>query len=436
MIPAGDRPVCPVGIAERDRDPVVQRYRALFALLDWTAVPERDPHRPWPGSPPQPPTAYIKALLVKLCERQAHITQVRRFLVEHPLLVLELGFRPHLDLTQPYGFDVERTVPGERWLRHQQHTLAPGLLQALLGQTIQALMAEIPAIGTTVAVDVKHCYAWVRENNPKEGLARRFDPQRQPAGDPDCRLGIKRRHNQDGATTSEALWGYGTGIISATDPVYGDVVLAELTQPFHQPDVTYFRPLFEQACTHLGHCPTNLAADAAFDAWHVYHICAEQGGIAAIPLNERGARPRRDAAGHPYCDQDQVMTPTSQFLHEDGYRAQRYRCPLLCPQPTGDICDDPRFARGGCHKRVNLEAGGQMRLALDRQAESYRAIYRQRTSAERINSQATACGIERPRVRRQAAVTRLNTLTYLTINLRALQRVRAINATQPAATLC
>jgi hypothetical protein len=33
-------------------DPLVQRYRALFSLLDWRLVPERDPHRAWPGSPP------------------------------------------------------------------------------------------------------------------------------------------------------------------------------------------------------------------------------------------------------------------------------------------------------------------------------------------------------------------------------------------------
>ena len=32
-------------------DPVVQRYRAFFALLDWRQVPERDPQRPWPEPP-------------------------------------------------------------------------------------------------------------------------------------------------------------------------------------------------------------------------------------------------------------------------------------------------------------------------------------------------------------------------------------------------
>src|ERR687893_286984 len=110
------------------RDPLVQRYRAFFALLDWRLVPERDASRPWPGSAPHPAAAYVKALLVKLCEQKPYVTQLRAFLVEHPLLVLELGFRPVPDPTQPHGFDVERTVPGARWLRHQQRTLDPAAL--------------------------------------------------------------------------------------------------------------------------------------------------------------------------------------------------------------------------------------------------------------------------------------------------------------------
>jgi hypothetical protein len=44
----------------RDHDPVVQRYRAFFAYLDWTVVPEREATRPWPGSLPHPTSAYVK----------------------------------------------------------------------------------------------------------------------------------------------------------------------------------------------------------------------------------------------------------------------------------------------------------------------------------------------------------------------------------------
>jgi hypothetical protein len=68
-----------------------------------------------------------------------------------------------------------------------------------------------------------------------------------------------------------------------------------------------------------------------------------------------------------------------------------------------------------------------MRVTLDRSAPLYKAIYRQRTSTERINSQAQALGIERPKVRNMRSVCNLNTLTYLVINAKALQRARSIN---------
>jgi hypothetical protein len=431
MIPAPEGTDAPVAAAAAAADPVVQRYRRFFALLDWACVPERDARRPWPGVPPHPRAAYVKALLVKLCEGKRFVTDLRRFLLEHPLLVLELGFRPVVDATQPHGFDVARTVPGARWLRHQQQTLDPAVLGALLAGTVRALRAAIPALGTTVAVDVTHIYAWVRENNPKESTPHRFDPTRRPRGDPDCRLGAKWRANQGGKREKEYLWGYGSGIATTTDPAVGDVVLAEVTLPFNHQDVVWFPPVYNRTVAVLGHPPTNLAADAAFDAWHVYQTCAETGGVAAVAPNRRGATPPRDADGHPICARGRSMAPTTQFLHEDGFRALRYRCPLLRPQPTGDPCDHDRFAGGGCTKYVNVESGGRMRAEIDRGSAAYRTIYRQRTSAERINSQAKALGIERPMVRRAAAVHRLATLTYLVINARALQRARARSAAQP-----
>jgi hypothetical protein len=50
------------------------------------------------------------------CEHKEYITHVRSILVEHPLLVLEIGLRPPPDPTQPYACDVAHTVPCARWL--------------------------------------------------------------------------------------------------------------------------------------------------------------------------------------------------------------------------------------------------------------------------------------------------------------------------------
>ncbi len=64
---------------------------------------------------------------------------------------------------------------------------------------------------------------------------------------------------------------------------------------------------------------------------------------------------------------------------------------------------------------------------MDRTHPLYKAVYTQRTACERINSQAKELGIERPKVHNGQAVANLNTLIYLVINVRALQRAKSIN---------
>jgi len=251
-----------------DHDPLVQRYRAFFALFDWSLLPDRDADRAWPGPVPHPLSTYIKVLLIKVCEQKQYMTQVRTFLLEHPLLVHDLGFRLVLDPDGPYGIDLQRTVPGARWLRHIQQTLDRRLLQLLLAGTVHALQEEIPGLGETIAVDVKHISAWVRENNPRESIKDRFCKDRQPTGDPDCRVGVKRSTNleqPDGSTKvrKEYLWGYGSGVVSALTADYGDVVLAEHTLPFNEGDVSYYLPLYRQTVATLQAFPTYVAADAA-----------------------------------------------------------------------------------------------------------------------------------------------------------------------------
>ncbi len=164
-------------------------------------------------------------------------------------------------------------------------------------------------------------------------------------------------------------------------------------------------------------------------AWYVYQQAARHGGIGAVPLNQH-AHPvfQRTPDGIPICPHGVQMQPTFHFQHTNGYRAKRFRCPLLVPQPVGEFCEHPQFAKGcGCVKDVNWELGGQMRVTLDRTSPLYQGIYRQRTSCERINSQAKELGIERPKVRNRRSVENLNTLTYLIINARALQRAKSIN---------
>jgi hypothetical protein len=416
-------------------DPLVQEYRAFFSLFDWSVIDQWQALRSkCCGSHGHPITAYLKAFLLRIKEGLIYAKQLRDFLLKHPLLVIELGFVLTLDPHADYGFDVEATLPTRYWFGEKLRQLDRTLLTDLLAATVTALKEEIPNLGEVVAFDVKHIYAWVKENNQRASVKDRYDKTRRPVGDPDCTLGVKRSSNQeqpDGTTKEkkEYIWGYGSGVAAATSHTYGDVVLAEYTQPFNENDITYYRPLYQQTVVALNRFPTHTTADAAFDAWYVYDDMARHGGIAAVPLNQHGHPTfERDPDGVPLCPMKLRMHPTFQFNHTNGYRAQRFRCPLLFPETTGATCTHEQFAKGkGCVKDVNWEKGGQMRITLDRESELYKGIYKQRTCCERINSQAKELGIERPKVRNQRSTANLNTLIYLIINVRVLKDAKSTN---------
>jgi hypothetical protein len=438
-----------------EHDPVVTDVRAFFARLDWSIVQRWEARQSLRGRPSHPESAYLKAFLLRIREGFIYTSQLRAFLVKHPLLVIELGFCLALDPTQPYGFDVEHTLPTRFWLGEKLRFLDRELLTDLLASTVHALQEEIPGLGEVVSFDVKHIYAWVQENNKRAYVNDRYDKTKCLAGDPDCRLGVKRSTNQerienaashspssltnqdqapspekkDKKEKKELLWGYGSGIAAATIPDYGDVVIAEWTQPFNKNDVTSFRPLYQHASLALQHFPTHIAADAAYDAWYVYDVAARHNGIAAVPLRQSCKTPfDRLADGTPRCPIGLPMHPSMQFQHTSGFLAQRFQCPLLFPEATGQHCAHEQFVKGkGCVKDLNWEPGGIQRVTLDRNSPLFHSVYTQRTACERINSQAKELGIERPRVRNGRSVANLNTLTYLIINVRALQRAQSIN---------
>jgi len=217
MIPSSAVFDQPTMTALLSHDPLVAEYRTFFSFLDWTVVEQWQAQRsPWTGSHGHPLSAYLKAFLVRIKEGLPYATQLRAFLVKHPLLVIELGFQLVLDASQPYGFDVDATLPTRFWLGEKLRQLDQGVLTELLAGTVRALADEIPGLGETVAFDVKHLYAWVKENNERVYVPERYDKSKRLSGDPDCRLGVKRSSNQeqpDGSTQEkkEYLWGYGSG---------------------------------------------------------------------------------------------------------------------------------------------------------------------------------------------------------------------------------
>ena len=435
--------------------PVAMHYLDLLGPLNWTSFPERDLETNWHVAA-MPYAPFVAACLVKLDQQLLYMSHLRCFLVAHPTVAWILGFPLIISPRHFGGFDVEGSLPTQRHLTRMLRRIPNASLQFLLDETVRLLQVElcteVDDFGQCISLDTKHIIAWVKENNPKAYVKGRYAKDKQPPGDPDCRLGCKRRHNQRTSSkeppptpathsvsantlaVGEFYWGYASGIVVTRVPGWCELVLAEWTQPFNQPDVSYFFPLMADAERRLGFRPRFGALDAAFDAFYIYeHFCREghpwTDGFAAVPFIQRGGHSRSfDDQGLPLCDaglamplKSSFMTRTARFPHEKGC----YVCPLHFPEEAGPCpIAHERWTKGGCTTKMATSVGARLRYQIDRDSECYKQVYNQRTATERIYAQATALGIERPRLRNGLAIANLNTLTYVLINLRALQRVR------------
>ena len=441
--------------------PIAMSYLRLFGVLDWQHFPERPDQRIWPDFPPIRFSAFAVACLVKIDRNLVYMSDLRQFLVEHPALLWILGFPLFKSRRYPWGFDAHLSLPTERHfcrlLRQMPHPALDYLLDDSLRCTQAELAREVPDFGQTVSLDTKHILAWVKENNPKQYIeGKRYDKTQQPKGDPDCKLGCKRRKNQRShkelsthptptanpipaekvpVGEAEYYWGYGSGVVATQVPEWGEFVLAELTQTFDQADVSYFFPLMAAVERRLRFRPKFGALDAAFDAFYIYDYFHQAGGFAAVSLVEKGKVAQRtfDKDGLPLCAAGLAMPLKMTYRDRTTaiieYDRGVYACPLHFPerQPSTDQpcpVNDEHWAKGGCTTTLATSIGARIRHQLDRSSAAYKEVYRQRTADERINSQAKAFGIERPKLRNATSIRNLNTLTYVLINLHALQRVR------------
>jgi len=183
------------------------RYLRLLGPPAWGSFPERDLDTPW-HIPAMPYAPFVAAYLVKLDQHQVYISQLRQYLVEHPALVWVLGFPLVSSRQFSWGFDVEASLPTERHFARILRRLPNASLQFLLDETVRLLQAELATevedFGQAISLDTKHIIAWVKENNPKAYIKDRYDKTKQPTGDPDCKLGCKRKRNQRTAKEAAA----------------------------------------------------------------------------------------------------------------------------------------------------------------------------------------------------------------------------------------
>lgn len=146
---------------------LTQEIGSWLRLLEWQMLPAAPPRQHFSYLPVLP-APYIAAYLVKLDQNIRTMTQLRRFLAAHPALVWALGFPLIPDGRQPFGFDVQSSLPTTRHFSRVLADVPNEALQNLLDGQVQRLRTWLPEeFGQTISLDTKHIIAWVKENNPK-----------------------------------------------------------------------------------------------------------------------------------------------------------------------------------------------------------------------------------------------------------------------------
>lgn len=421
--------------------PVTQAFIQRFSKLNWDSLPltlgkERT------GFNKVPLCAYVGSFLLKIDQHQRTFGKLHCFLRYHPALLWALGF-PIADWDAPAHCSAAYYLPTQQHFSRKLSDVPNELLQNFLDGQVEILRLRLgDHFGETISLDTKHILAWVKENNPKQFVDDRFNKEKQPSGDPDCKLGCKKRKNQitpsrEGQpagkqiSVGEYYWGYGSGIIATKVKNVGEFVLAEITQTFDHSDVSYFFPLVTQVESRLGRRPKYFTADAAFDSFYIYDYFfhEEENGFAAIPLRKTGTTRHFDSEGLPLCDANLSMPLKTTFVNRTSFvqhERGRYVCPLLHPSKSAETCPvaHPKWGDGGCKLVMPTAKGARIRYQLNRENEGYKQVFAQRTASERLFSQAVELGIERPKLRNQQAIANHNTLIYVVINSRAIERAQ------------
>jgi hypothetical protein len=408
---------------------MVQRSQKLFRWLDFSALP------PCPHPNGLHPEVYVKTFLVAVEERHTQsFERFHRFLLEHPALILFLGYPPQgVDPSRPFGFDPEATLVSARHFKRKLQELPHAYVQYLLLHTVVQWAAAGLLKDCIAAVDVAAVWAQVSANNPKAYVKNRYDKTQTQGGPPSARLGVKATSNQGGKKViTRSFWGWKNGA-SAVRTQYGLVCLHDLTQPADWADVRFLHPLLPPLRDPLHLQLFKIVADAAFDAGYVSQDTRDPGGTAYIALNTRGhavLQQRFGPHGRLLCADGREMDHAGQwFDRQKGDRRQRYACPFYNSQGQRKAalqgqtcpCQHPQFATGGCRHTLNLDGPDQVRFLVDRGSRDFKHTYARCTDAERLFALAADYHLEHPEVEALPSVANLNTLIYLLINGRVLE---------------
>lgn len=380
--------------------PKAKFYNELFLHFDTNAVEEATAKT---GNPGFGKSAMLCAFVVMKCEGFAQITDLLDYLENNLLIAYYCGF------------DITKSLPSywtySRFLKQLDNELLQKTMQAQVLRLVDEGVIDASFIG----LDSTPVMANTRHNNKKAFMWDKFNPEKQPKADKDCKLGVHTASNQVNERKFEYYWGYKNHVL--VDCITG-LPICEVTTTANEADSTLAEDILSKTNSFLPIKECCFIADKGYDTKHIYNLLRDiYEAECFIPLNKRNTKNHKKLpVGNPICDAGLAMHRDGKFS-DNGRTRQKFCCPFKRSRNGECPCNHKNWNNGkknrGCTKYVTIP--DDYRLAIDREHIHFKSVYALRTECERYNSRFKSTGQERLWVRNLNSAKNLNTIAHISL---------------------
>jgi len=393
----------------------VKKLEYLFSLISYPNT-----QKPVKRRPPHPKHAILNALIFKNLRSVYSLLDLSRELKNYPQLAQVCGFKS-FPSHQRFS-DYLKTTPNEK-------------LQYVRLNLLKQLISSDQISGYHISGDACPIKSNVKENNLKTIVKERYNKHKFPKGDTEARLGTYTVFFPEKKV--QYFWGYRNHILN---DCISELPVAEITKPANVHESKMFIPQLKHIKKELNLPIKAVMADAAFDSYRIINFIFKKFKakpvIARNPRNSKNLDVTLSSTGHPICAAGFQMKSMGKFYDKKhDRRRHEFVCPIKVSKKfarnVGGLCpwDHPKFYsnRYGCITNLRIDVDTSIRDNINYGSETFKKLYDQRTSSERIFSRLLSFMMQMPSVKGLNATANCCTIAHITVLLIALAAAKTGN---------
>ncbi len=396
------------GLFHGEQLPFRVAYQQLFQNLP--TFPVQSASR---GRPEVSRDALLRALVYRALRRFTSLTDLVQTLNENAGLLEAIGL-------DPLG-----PVPSLERFSDWLHSTDNDELQRIRIQLVRCLLSDRFLQGRIVALDSCPILSPVRENNLKTSVRDRFNKMRYPKADPTARLGVLASYVRPESRKTIFFWGYRNHVIADTET---ELPLWEQTEPADRKDGPLGIPMLHALTSGIPLPIEVVCADSGYDSEAFLKFIIET--LHAQPVVAFNPRHQSNPAFRVQgpvvlCPANLEMFRRGKMTpRRTGITYQQYSCPIHYGRIKGQqllACPaaHPKFLKQkGCNYLLRVTPS--IRSQISYGSDSFRQLYRKRTSVERVFSRLLTIAMQDMPTRGLVAARNLCTIAHITVLLVAL----------------